>query len=267
MKKNDFTYLAIFLVVALFVIPMSAFLTSEIIGLESTQSIWCRVYIFFKDQGSFIGGTLAFLGVIFVINSQWRSTTRIIDDAAKRSDMDRFESYKDKAYDSMLAIQEVGFNIVPQASTMVKRNQRFITKDLFSESVFSSFRKEYKNVKRFLDRYGEKDKVKALQLIDVWFACLYDMMKYQGAEDLLEDHISLMSQYMLYCSSFPGDTGAIQINGKRYFLKDIIKLAENGNINNLNDMFVFMEIVYAWIRRYAVYRVISDIESTLFCRT
>lgn len=144
MKKNDFTYLVIFLVVALFAIPMSAFLTSEVIGLKSTQTIWCWVYIFFKDQGSFIGGALAFIGVIFVINSQWKSTTRIIDDAAKRLDMDRFENYKDSADEAIYTIQEMGVGIIPQVGIMVSRGQRFITRETFPEYILRILRESLK---------------------------------------------------------------------------------------------------------------------------
>lgn len=80
MKKNDFIYPAIFLaiVILLFVIPVGAFLTAEIVGFKTVKSVGDWIYVFLKDQGSLIAGIIAFVAAVIALYSQRESTQKQI---------------------------------------------------------------------------------------------------------------------------------------------------------------------------------------------
>jgi len=80
MDKKTFIFPAIFLVILLFlfVIPVSAFLTSEVLGGETAKSIWCFAYAILKDHGSLIAGIMALVAAGMAIYFQGRSLERQI---------------------------------------------------------------------------------------------------------------------------------------------------------------------------------------------
>lgn len=91
MKKNDFIYPVVFLVIVLllFTIPIGAFLTSEVLGLGTARSIWLWVYQFFKDQGGFIGSIFGALvlaiTVYFTLKKQSENTQKQINFEIKKT--------------------------------------------------------------------------------------------------------------------------------------------------------------------------------------
>lgn len=108
MKKNDFIFPAIFLVIILFlfIIPIGAFLTSEIIGWKTTKRLGGWVYNFLKDHGSLIAGIIAIFGVAWLVNTQKNETNKIIksnDDVVRYQD---FETRRMKALESAFIVQE-----------------------------------------------------------------------------------------------------------------------------------------------------------------
>lgn len=80
MDKKIFIFPAIFLVILLFlfVIPISAFLTSEVLGGETAKSAWCFAYAVLKDHGSLIAGIMALIAAGMAIYFQGRSLERQI---------------------------------------------------------------------------------------------------------------------------------------------------------------------------------------------
>lgn len=97
MKKKDFIYPAIFLVIALWllVIPVGAFLTSEVVGFSIARSIGGWIYYFLKDHGSLIAGTLAVLTAFFTIKFEKHQFKK-----------DALESDRRESLESLFKVQE-----------------------------------------------------------------------------------------------------------------------------------------------------------------
>lgn len=106
MKKNDFLYPAIFLgaILLLFAIPVGAFLTSEVLGLERVGSIWNFTYKFFQDHGSLIAGILAIAGVAWMVSVQRAETAKIIKSNQKVVENEALETRRAKALEYAFSI-------------------------------------------------------------------------------------------------------------------------------------------------------------------
>ncbi len=101
MKKNEFWLPALFLatVLFLFVIPIGAFLVSEILG-------WGKgVYSVLTDLGSLIAGIIAVIGVAWMVYTQKSETAKIIKSNEDVMRNEAFEIKKARAFDSYLKIR------------------------------------------------------------------------------------------------------------------------------------------------------------------
>lgn len=108
MKKNDFILPAVFLliVIFLFVIPISAFLTSEVIGVRITKPLWDIACKALKDHGSLIAGIIGFLGVILLVWSQKQETKKILENNFEVMRNEAFEARRLKSLEGAYAIRE-----------------------------------------------------------------------------------------------------------------------------------------------------------------
>lgn len=108
MKKNNFILPAVFLLILLFlfVIPIGAFLTSEIIGLKTTKPLGVWVYDFLKDHGSLVAGLISFGGVAWLIYNQKQETKKILENNFEVMRNEAFEARKLKSLEGSYAIRE-----------------------------------------------------------------------------------------------------------------------------------------------------------------
>lgn len=147
MKKNDFILPAVFLliVIFLFVIPISAFLTSEVIGWQTTKSLSDWVYQLLKDQGSLIAGILGVLGVIILVIFQKISNREIIENSRELIILERREAEKNKFYLDLRDMERLLYMILYKINESPQNEIR--------SKVYDDFEDKLHGIMIFLKKY------------------------------------------------------------------------------------------------------------------
>lgn len=279
MKKNNFIYPAIFLVIVLFlfIIPIGVFLTSEVLGKEIAKSKWCFIYGFFKDHGSLIAGLFAIAGVAWMVNTQKAETDKMIKEERDRVRRERFYQDKESAFEQLYLLGKK-FKERRQIGVLLKKGEKILTPENFSQKYLDHIFDNLYHLDMYIVRCdGGKFLKNLTRTARSCFNLIQETLYYEdhGDRDVflvygykLEFNLNDLKEARDQESEiffWDGFDFSVVANGKKYLLTDIIKgISNNKEGENLEELSLYLEICFIWLRGIFDHGVRHKIEELTF---